>query len=526
MAPSLFTGFHRSAERFPDRPALHVEDEVLTYATAAERVRRLAGALAAHAPADAPLIGVLANRSTTAYLGVLATLASGRGYVPFNPKHPVERLRRVRAASGVTVLIVGPEGTALAGALLAGEPPVVLLAPASRAADLGVGPPHLVLDRDALATAPPADPILDVADDGLAYLLFTSGSTGEPKGVAVSHANVRRYARTIVERFHVRGTDRFSQMSDLSFDWSVHDLYPCWEAGACLCAIPERSHMAPAKLIRSLGITMWAAVPSSVGVMAGMRMLRPGAFPDIRVSVFCGEPLPAAYAEAWQAAAPHAIVENLYGPTEATVAITGYRWHAATSPTDCRDGIVPIGWPFPEQACVVVDDELQAVPAEEAGELCLGGSQVALGYWGRPNETAARFVQLPGQPGRWYRTGDLVRQARNGCLYYLGRIDDQVKIRGYRVELQEVDHVVRAVVGEAMVATVAWPAAAGSAEGVVTFVSGAHRAAEPILAACRARLPDYMVPRAIVFIEAMPLSSNGKVDRRRLQDMLQQRKDG
>ena len=527
VTASLYGGFARAAQRTPSRPALMVDGRTLTYAELAELAARVSGAIGRTSARGGPLVAVLANRSLSAYLGVLGSLAGGRGYVPLNPKHPVDRLRRVLASADVDVLIVGREGLALLPALLEGRSaPLAILAPESPASDLGPFTKGPALGSAEVAAHAPADPAPDVPADALAYLLFTSGSTGEPKGVAVTHANVRAYARHLCERMGANESDRFSQMSDLSFDWSVHDLYVCWEAGACLCSISEQSHMAPAKLIRELGITMWAAVPSVVGVMRGMRMLKPGAFPSVRYTVFCGEPLPADYAAAWQAAAPNSVVENLYGPTEATVAITGYRWDSVTSPADCPDGVVPIGWAFPAQACAVVDEGLRPVTSGEPGELCLGGSQVTAGYWRRPEETAARFVHLPGHgTGRWYRTGDLARQGPNGCLYYLGRMDDQVKIRGYRVELQEIDHAVRAAAPDAMVATVAWPASGGSAEGVVAFVAGAaSRDPVPVLAACRQRLPEYMVPREIVFLETLPLSPNGKVDRRELVRLLTTRK--
>ena len=507
--PNLFTGFYRSAERHGARPSLVADGETVTYAELADQVLRLASAINTGVRSETRLVGLLANRSRTAYAGLLAALASGRGYVPLNPKHPVDRLRKVLAQSEVDVLIVGREGYALLPELLSTSPrPVTILRP----------------DIDPV-NSPAASPLLEVGPEALAYLLFTSGSTGEPKGVAVTHANVRAYARALCDRFAVRETDRFSQMSDLSFDWSVHDLYVCWDGGACLVAIPEASHLAPAKFIRDQRITMWAAVPSTVGVMQGMRMLKPGAFPDIRVSVYCGEPLPASYADLWQRAAPNSIVENLYGPTETTVAITRYPWTPGTSPDECPGGIVPIGWMFEGQQGCIVDGEGRAVALGTPGEFCLAGSQVALGYWKNPRETAERFVRFPATGDtRWYRTGDLVREGDDGCYYYLGRMDDQVKIRGYRVELQEIDHAVRRASGAEMVATVAWPVRGGSADGVVTFVAGTQvRAPEPILAACRQALPDYMVPREIRFLDSMPLNPNGKIDRRRLVHLLQEK---
>jgi acyl-CoA synthetase (AMP-forming)/AMP-acid ligase II len=261
-------------------------------------------------------------------------------------------------------------------------------------------------------------------------------------------------------------------------------------------------------------------VPSSIGIMATLRLVKPGAFPSIRASIFCGEPLAADHAAQWQAATPNGVIENFYGPTETTVAITRYRWPRAGAPAT---GVVPIGCTFPDQRHRLIDPAGVEVAPGETGELCFAGDQVAAGYWANPAETAVRFTQLPGGDERWYRTGDLAREDAGGCLHFLGRIDEQVKVRGFRVELQEIDHAVRAAAGAALVATVAWPVRHGSAEGIVAFIASDGAVDEAaILAQCRARLPDYMVPRSIRRVDVLPLSSNGKTDRRALIQRLEE----
>jgi amino acid adenylation domain-containing protein len=362
-----------------------------------------------------------------------------------------------------------------------------------------------------------------VSPDAIAYLLFTSGSTGEPKGVPISHANVRAYIRHICDRFQVNEHDRFSQMFDLTFDLSVHDMFVCWERGACLYSVPETSLMAPAKFVKDHCLTMWFSVPSAIGLMAKMGMLKPRVFPSLRVSLFCGEPLPSVYASAWQEAAPNSVIENLYGPTETTIAITSYRWDPESSPSACVNGIVPIGWVFDGQQACVIDHERNPVPIGERGELCLSGSQVTRGYWENPRKTAEQLVRLRSFGERvWYRTGDLVRQDQSGCFYYLGRIDHQVKIRGYRVELQEVEFVLRKASGSGQVAAVAWPVREGIAEGIVAFIGGRLQCdANAIVRYCREALPDYMVPRQIHVLDALPLNENGKLDRFKLIKMLE-----
>jgi len=280
--------------------------------------------------------------------------------------------------------------------------------------------------------------------------------------------------------------------------------------------------MAPAKFIRDNALTMWFSVPSVIGAMAKLRLLQAGCFPSLRLSLFCGEPLPAIYAQAWQEAAPNSILENLYGPTEATIAISNYRWDIARSPQQCVNGIVPIGWIFDRHNACVVDQDQRPVAAGEVGELCLAGCQVTTGYWNNPRKSAEQFVHLGDQDALWYRTGDLARRDASGCLFYLGRSDHQVKIRGYRVELQEIEEVVRRASGSTQVVSVPWPVRNGSGEGVVAFVAGLESLDQSrVLAYCRRLLPEYMVPKRIYLLNEMPLNVNGKIDRQKFLQILQ-----
>ena len=222
--------------------------------------------------------------------------------------------------------------------------------------------------------------------------------------------------------------------------------------------------------------------------MQRLRILRPGLFPALRWSLFCGEPLPRRIAAAWAAAAPNATLENLYGPTEATIAITAYRLPVGPDAVARLPDIVPIGRPFPGQAAIVLDAAGAPAPMGEAGELCLGGSQVAEGYWRRPDLTADRFLPPVGRASGtgWYRTGDRARETAEHGLVFLGRMDRQVKINGHRVELQEVEAALRQAAASDCVAALAWPMDAdGLARGIVAFVGREDMPAEDIMDACR-----------------------------------------
>jgi acyl-coenzyme A synthetase/AMP-(fatty) acid ligase len=258
-------------------------------------------------------------------------------------------------------------------------------------------------------------------------------------------------------------------------------------------------------------------VPSTAVVLRKLRKLAPGAFPGLRLSLFCGEALPAELAAAWAAAAPGSIVENLYGPTELTIACTLYRWDPERSPRECEQGLVPIGAPYPGMQARVVDESLHEVPPGEAGELLMTGPQLSLGYWQDPERTAAAFVVPPGHDAVFYRTGDRVRRPRgDGPLAYLGRVDHQIKIQGYRVELGEIESTLREIAGVDVAIAVGWPENAGGADGVVAFLGADALDVAAVLRAARARLPNYMVPREIRLVREFPLNANGKVDRRAL----------
>jgi len=526
MAPqaqstSLISGFFRSLKRDSIRSALELRELSLSYEQLWNYAGKITACIKAAVEPSERTVAVLADRSVAAYGGILGVLGAGRGYVPLNPKFPMERTLFMLRASHCRTLVVGRECADTVAKLLPHfEKPLRLIIPDDDwepAGDLSAH--HVVTARKLPKAADPNDPAIEGNDT--AYLLFTSGSTGVPKGVAVSHSNAITYMEYAARRFGIHAGDRCSQNFDLTFDLSVHDLFTCWDGGATLCPYPEQT-LTPATFVDELGLTVWFSVPSVAMFASKLGMLQPGAFPTLRWSLFCGEALSASVAGAWQLAASNSIVENLYGPTEATIAITNYRWDPAHSPSECVSGLVPIGWPFEGQQVSVVNEDLEPVPRGESGELCLGGSQVTRGYLNDPEKTVRSFVRLrETRDQTWYRTGDLVRQDERGCLYYLGRRDFQVKVNGYRVELQEIDLVLREAAGTELAVAIPWPLSEGSASGIVGVLSGSDRARDlEIIAACEARLPRYMVPNQLCHISQMPLNVNGKIDRGKITEML------
>lgn len=524
MPENIIAGFIRSAGRFPDRPALDVDNKVYTYKELAQESFSIAHAIES-ASSNNPFVALLGYRSITAYAGILGILASGKGYVPLNPYFPVERALNIMEIANIEVLIVGRECMEVFRTILPKlDKPLTIICPDTETEDdlLERSSHRFIFSKELKNDLNPEIP--DVDPEAIAYLLFTSGSTGVPKGVPVSHSNAKSFIDYICDRYGINEQDRFSQTADMNFDLSVLEIFPCWERGACLCCLPKKSVMAPAKYIKDKGLTIWISVPSVGIFMTKMRLLKAGSFPTLRYCLFCGEPLLGSSAENWQKAAPNAIVENLYGPTEATVAITTYKWDNDKSLSKCRNGIVPIGWTFAGQMTCLIDHDFNVVQHGEAGELCLSGSQVTKGYFNSPEKTDYHYIRIPSFGDRlWYRTGDIASQDEDGCLHYIERVDNQIKILGYRVELQEIDSVLRKASGSDLSVSVPLLNKNGSVEGIVGFICGGNKKnRQEVLDYCSRFLPSYMMPRDIFFIDKMPLNSNGKVDRLELAAVVKQ----
>jgi amino acid adenylation domain-containing protein len=522
---SLFSYLVTSFRRFGDRPALFVDDKTYSYGDLEEHARRISDCISNACSEQDEFVSIYAHRSLTAYAGILGTLAAQKAYTPLHPDFPIDRTAVMFNRSGSRTIVVGRESVDLLPELFAKTDQALTLIgpeiddwgdlPLDYPAHKFVGQRDLPEGGDARFS--PADP------SSSAYLLFTSGSTGEPKGIRICHKNVTSYVDYILNRYEVTEDDRISNSFDLTFDPSVHDMFVAWAAGACLYVVPESILFAPSRFIKKHELTMWCSVPSTANMMARLRMLKPGAFPSLRCSLFCGEALSARSAAMWQDAAPNSIVENLYGPTEATITIIGYRWDRNDSEEECINGMVPIGKPFPNHLAEVINTYGQIASVDEEGELCLCGPQVSDGYFNDARKTNECFVTLPDvNGGRWYKTGDLAKKDENGVIHYLGRLDNQVQVRGHRVELQEVEYAISRLLDTGSAICIPWPIVDGVASNIHAFVTDkpASVSVEDILHHCSATLPDYMVPETIHLIDEYPLNPNGKIDRRALASLL------
>ncbi|MFZ3000481.1 MAG: amino acid adenylation domain-containing protein [Undibacterium umbellatum] len=522
----LISGFLNAARNYPNSNALWVDEQVYTYAELLLRVARISRTLDREIKhAHQQRCAVLVDRSITAYASVLGSLLAGMSYVPLNAKFPAQRNLRMLELSSSTSIVVDERSLDAAKEILQAYPdPLMVLMPETDSLPTWAASAsqHTYILKRQMAEADTANLALPQKVNPVAYVLFTSGSTGLPKGVAVTNDNASTYVANIIERYQPGPGDRFTQFFDFTFDLSVHDIFVSLSSGACLYSVPGRVMMMPLKFVQQHELTHWFSVPSLAACLKRYNALRPDILPSLKYSLFCGEALPTSLAQDWQPAAPNSIIENLYGPTEATIAFTVYPYQADDQRIAALP-VVPIGMPLPGQEVVILDEHFLPVADGEIGELYLGGSQLAQGYWENTELTRQRFLSMHfegKQASRWYRTGDLASFDAQAGLLYGGRIDNQVKIRGYRVEVQEVEAVIRRLGGSDLVAVVPWPLAAdGSVQGLLAYGCGFTVSSMDILKACTLQLPAYMVPQDLIELRKMPFNSNGKIDYPALQKM-------
>ena len=488
----------RWVERTPTAPAVVGEESVLTFAELWDRSCAVAAALTDAGVRRGSTVGVCLERSADLVVAVLGTQLAGAAYLPLEPSLPEARLSFMVADAGAEVVIAQPD-----------------LAPLARR--LGAGRVVSPLPPQQAGTSRTPMPL---HGSDLAYVIYTSGSTGRPKGVAITHEAILNRLLWAQDTFGLTPDDRVLQKTPFGFDVSVWELFWPLITGAVMVVARPGGHQDAAYLAGILAdekVTTAHFVPSMLELFVD----DPGAaeLPALRRVLCSGEALPHGLARRFGQLLPQVELHNLYGPTEAAVDVTWWDC-AGTAPA----GVVPIGRPVANVRAHVLDGRLAEVPRSVPGELYLGGVQLATGYVGRPGLTAATFVAHPlaGPGGRLYRTGDRVRRLADGSLEFLGRVDHQVKINGYRIELGEVEHTLtghRAVRESAVTVH-----ARGEHRELAAYVTAADGEVdrEGLPAQLRTyladRLPRYMVPATVTVLDAMPLSPNGKLDRKELPD--------
>ncbi|MDO8467202.1 MAG: amino acid adenylation domain-containing protein [bacterium] len=476
--------FSASAEKFPDKIAVNWKDQNITFAELESRSNQLAFALKGLGVKRGDRIAFCLQKSPKAIQVILGILKVDAAYVPLNPRAPEARIAQM---------------------INDAQPSVVICERATKALVKSGKVFDLDEKAEMLADMPVSAMHCKNTSVDLAYILYTSGSTGIPKGVMITHGNIINATDWAVEEFGISEKDRMSQHPPLHFDLSTFDLYCAFKAGATLYLVPEELSLFPGQLLKFIEeskLTIWNSVPSVLVYLWNSGLIKEDRLSLVRKFFFNGEGFPTRFLAEWMKTFPKKEFVNMYGPTETTVQCTFYRIPEA--PTDLTK-LVPIG-----KACRNVEVFLVD------GELCVAGDGVGLGYWNNPEKTAVSFVDITGK-GRVYKTGDSGRLLPDGNYEFIGRKDFQVKIMGNRIELGDVEAALLALPYIEDAAAVAIDASATGGQELIGFVKLKEAKEELMIKIDLAKLiPQYMVPAKIVVRPLLPRTSTGKVDRNAL----------
>lgn len=483
-----------TAARWPQRPAFGDELETLPWAQVQQAVNRIGTTLARRDVTRRP-VALYLDHQVPCLLAMLGTLAAGGFYTVLDTAQPPERVRRITDQLGPALLVTDQAHRAEAEAL-------------------GL-PCPLLLMEDALAEAEDLfllQTLRNAAiDTDLAYVLFTSGSTGAPKGVAVQHRAVLAYSAWAARTFGINEQTVFGNQTPFYFSMSVTDLYTALRTGASVQILPKRLFSFPVQLLdyltaHQVNTLYW--VPSALGGVVRWKALDYTALPPLRTILFAGETMPTPYLNYWRAHYPRALFANLFGPTETTDICAYY----IVDREFADDEPLPIGTACDNCGLLVLTEDGREAPRGEPGELCVRGSFLAAGYYNMPDKTVQRFCPNPLQPHYpeiIYRTGDLVRWDEKGLLQYLGRTDNQIKHMGYRIEPGEIE---TAAFGQEGLQSCACIYDAPR-DRLVLFFTGPKGLEEALRVRLAQRLPAYMQPTAYRRLKTMPQNANGKIDR-------------
>lgn len=516
------------SERRPESTAIVYCGESTTYGALERQTNQLARALKAAGCVRGDRVGLMLTKSPRALAAMLGVLKADCIYVPIDITSPVSRIERILGQCECR-LVLGEQSTAalltrIAQGGRAGLPPAGWMDGNAGHAD-AVRTAFRRDEIDLLDSAP-----VDSRNDSTAaaHILFTSGSTGAPKGVVITHANVLHFVNWAVGHFGIGPEDRVSGHPPLHFDLSTFDIYGTIASGAQIHLVPPELNLLPARLaefIREARLTQWFSAPSALLPLARLDLVRHNDFPTLRRLLWCGEKFPVPALIYWMRRLPQVDFANLYGPTEATIASSFY--HVRTAPSD-EKAEIPIGTPCGGESLHVLDENLRPSAPGKVGELYIGGVGLSPGYWKDPLKTRAVFVSNPFAAegaDRIYRTGDLARVDRDGMIYLIGRADSQIKLRGHRIELGEIEAALHATAGIVDAAVVAIDSAENSEKVICcAYVSSPGSDLSPLNLKKKVSelLPRYMIPTRWKTLEQMPRNGNGKTDRASLKQQFSQ----
>lgn len=505
MSVLLHDRVARAVESWPDSTAVVMGQDRVTYCQLEERSNQLARLLIDGGVQSGDRICLLQPKAPAAIVSMLATLKAGAIYVPIDIDAPAARVQRIVTAAEPRLLLVSPAASQLLGQLTV-DAGVAAVEGEVEGAQWGPGDVDAFHAGALQRTTRPNEP---------AHILFTSGSTGAPKGVVITHEMVDAFLEWALRYFGHRPGDRISGHPPLHFDLSTFDIYGSLSCGAELHLV-GRDVLLPGQLatfIRDAELTQWFSVPSTFAYMARGDAVRERDFPLLQRVIWCGEVLQPAVLAYWMRRVPQCSYTNLYGPTEATIASSYY---TVTSIAEGETAAIPIGAPCAGEDISVLNEALEPVPSGEIGELYIEGAGLSPGYWRDEEKTRDAFVLAAGTDRRLYRTGDLGRRDQQGILHFVGRADSQIKSRGYRIELGEIETALTAVPGVAECAVVGVPSDDfGGTAICCAWASrpGADLDARRLRTSLSNVLPTYMIPSRWLQLDDLPKNANGKVDR-------------
>jgi amino acid adenylation domain-containing protein len=505
--------------------AVAMGNDRLSYAELELQANRFAQALVEVGCHRGDRVCLFVPKSPLAVTAMLGSLKAGCVYVPIDLTSPAPRLAKIFAAGNPSALAITSSAVPLVDEVIGavgGLRSVKVIALDSTAGGNRFEVSLAASDLSELFEEPPS---VRLSPDDPAHILFTSGSTGMPKGVVISHRNVVSFLEWAVGYFGIDENDRLSGHAPFHFDLSTFDVYGALTAGSELHLVPPELSLLPrdlAALIDREQLTQWFSVPSVLSYMAKFDAVPEGGFATVRRVIWCGDVLPTPVLIHWMERVPHAQYTNLYGPTETTIASSH---HTVAAPPADETAPIPIGQACAGEELLVLDDNLRPMSPETAGDLYIGGTGLSSGYWRDEAKTAAAFIEDPRFPQsgrRLYRTGDRARIDHDGLVYFLGRQDSQIKNRGHRIELGEVEAAANAIEGVREAAVVG--VASGDFEGTAICCAFApedsrERSPAAVRKAMRKVLPPYMVPTRWLVLPALPTNANGKIDRRRLREL-------
>lgn len=519
MTTLIHHAMEAAAERSPDAPALRFAKTELTYADLARRSDQVAAVLHEQGVRPGDRVGLYLNKSIEAVISLYGVMKAGAAYVPLDAGAPAARTLAVMEQCDLRALVSHPPKAKALSAILQGAKNTEALR-----CVIGLDAPVLsgllTISWDDVAKAP-APKSLNLSSDDLAYILFTSGSTGAPKGIMHSHRSGLAYARFAADMYEVRPGDRLSNHPPLHFDMSIFDYVSGLISGACTVIIPEPYTKIPAslsKLIEDERLTHWYSVPFALTQLLERGVLGERDLTSLRWVVFAGEPFAAKHLKALMSLLPKARFSNSYGPSELNQCT--YHHIGKDDLTDHRPP--PIGCVWDGAEARVVDQDDRDVAPGEQGELLVQSPTMMQGYWGRPDLNAEAFFESPqadGETARFYRTGDLVVDEGDGIFRFLGRKDRQIKLRGFRIELDEIEAAITShpAVDEAVALLVQGHDNQGSIVGALSLRPGcAAASADDIRADAAKRLPAYALPDRLEIYETLPRTPSDKIDRRTL----------